>query len=180
MNPSKRPGGPTQDEVMAVALFKIGLRAGDLMIDVGCGSGKVSIAAARIVANVYAIDRRPEAILFAKNKASRNGVKNIKFVCAEASKFLADDNRTFDCAFVGGSYGLAEFLPVLAKRVRRTIVVNAVLVSTLHTTVTTMQELGIFSEVVHLQIARSHGIAGSIRFRPINPVYVIVGKGTAC
>jgi cobalt-precorrin-6B (C15)-methyltransferase len=71
-------------------------------------------------------------------------------------------------------------LPVLAKRVRRTIVVNAVLVSTLHTTITTMQELGIFSEVVHVQIARSQGIAGSIRFWPINPVYVIVGECTAC
>jgi cobalt-precorrin-6B (C15)-methyltransferase len=180
MSPSKMPGGPTQDEVMAVALFKLGLRAGDLMIDAGCGSGKVSIAAARIAANVCAIDRSPEVIRSAKNMASRKGVKNIEFVCAEVSKFLADDDRAFDCAFVGGSHGLAEFLPVLAKRVQRTIVMNAVLVSTLHNAVNTMQELGIFSEVVHVQVARSHGIAGSIRFQPINPVYVIVGKGTAC
>jgi cobalt-precorrin-6B (C15)-methyltransferase len=43
-----------------------------------------------------------------------------------------------------------------------------------------MQELGIFDEVVQVQIARSHAIAGSIMFRPIDPVYVIVGTGAAC
>jgi cobalt-precorrin-6B (C15)-methyltransferase len=180
MSPSKLPGGPTQDEVMAVALFKLGLRDGVSMIDVGCGTGKVSIAAAKTGANVVAIDRRPEAIRFAKKESAREGVKNIRFFCTEATEFLADDDRTFDCAFVGGSHGLFEFLPVLATRVRRRIVVNAVLVSTLQTAVTKMQELGIFDEVVQVQIARSHAIAGSIMFRPIDPVYVIVGTGAAC
>lgn len=180
MSPSKLPGGPTQDEVMAVALFKLGLRDGDCMVDVGCGTGKVSIAAARMGVNVVAIDHRAEAIRFAKKEAEREGVKNIRFFCAEAIEYLAGDNRVFDCAFIGGSHGLAEFLPVLAKRVQRRIVVNAVLVSTLQTAVAKMQDIGIFDEVVQVQIARSHAIAGSIMFRPIDPVYVIVGRGAAC
>jgi len=180
MSPSKLPGGPTQDEVMAVALFKLGLRAGDLVLDIGCGTGKVSIAAARQEAHVVAIDRRTEAVRFAKNAAKHEGVKTIEFICGEAHDFLAADNRIFDCAFVGGSHAISGFLPVLAQRVRRNIVVNAVLVSTLQTTVETMQDLGIFSEVVHLQIARSHRISESIMFKPIDPVYVIVGKGVAC
>jgi cobalt-precorrin-6B (C15)-methyltransferase len=165
---------------MAVALFKLGLRDGDCMIDVGCGTGKVSIAAAQMGANVIAIDRREEAIRFAKKESEREGVKNIRFFCAEATEFLQDKNRIFDCAFIGGSHRLEEFLPVLAKKVRRRIVVNAVLVSTLHTTVEKMREIGIFDEVVHVQIARSHEIAGNIMLKPIDPVYVIVGKGVAC
>jgi cobalt-precorrin-6B (C15)-methyltransferase len=64
--------------------------------------------------------------------------------------------------------------------VRRTIVVNAVLLSTLSQAVATMQQLGILCEVVQVQVARSHEIAGSIMFKPIDPVYVIVGKGTEC
>jgi cobalt-precorrin-6B (C15)-methyltransferase len=52
--------------------------------------------------------------------------------------------------------------------------------STLSQAVTTMQQLGILCEVVQIQVARSHEIAGSIMFKPIDPVYVIVGKGTAC
>jgi cobalt-precorrin-6B (C15)-methyltransferase len=180
MSPPKLPGGPTQDEVMAVALFKLGVRAGDLMLDIGCGTGKISIAAAQMGAKVIAIDRRAEAVRFAEKKAARIKVKTIEFSCAEATEFLSDDDNIFDCAFVGGTHGLAEFLPVLSNRVRRTIVVNAVLVETLQTAVMNMQELGIFLEVVHVQVARSHGIAGSIMFKPIDPVYVIVGKGSAC
>jgi cobalt-precorrin-6B (C15)-methyltransferase len=180
MSPSKLPGGPTKDEIMAVALFKLGLRHGDLMADIGCGTGRVSIAAARMGANVVAIDRRAEAIRFAKKDAKQEGLDRIKFFRAEAADFLCRDERVFDCAFVGGSHGLAEFLPVLAGRVRRRVVVNAVLLSTLQTAVATMQKTGIFEEVVQVQVALSHPIAGSLMFRPIDPVWVIVGKGAAC
>jgi cobalt-precorrin-6B (C15)-methyltransferase len=180
MTPPKLPGGPTQDEVMAIALSKLGLRAGDLMLDIGCGTGKVSIAAARTASRVCAIDRRNEAIRYAKKEAAHKGVGNIDFFCSEATEFLKTDGRIFDCAFVGGSHQLNEVLPLLAKSVRRRIVVNAVLVSTLQTAVATMQEIGIFCEVVHVQIARSHEIGKSIMFRPIDPVYVIVGNGAAC
>jgi precorrin-6B methylase 2 len=31
-----------------------------------------------------------------------------------------------------------------------------------------------------VQAARSKAIAGSIMFRPGDPVYIIVGRGTAC
>ena len=62
-------GGPTQDEVMAISLFKMGLRSEDTLLDLGCGTGKVSIAAAGLVQKVYAVDRRPEAISYAKNAA---------------------------------------------------------------------------------------------------------------
>jgi cobalt-precorrin-6B (C15)-methyltransferase len=180
MNPPKLSGGPTQDEVMAVTLLKLGLRAGDLILDIGSGTGKVSIAAAKKNVHVVAVDRRAEATRFARKAAKNEGVETIEFVCSEACDFLVNDNRIFDCAFVGGSHGIGEFLPVLAQRVRRSIVINAVLVSTLETAVRELQDLGIFSEVTHVQIARSHKIAGSIMFKPIDPVYVIVGKGAAC
>jgi len=94
--------------------------------------------------------------------------------------FLREDDRVFDCAFVGGSKGISAFLPVLAKRVRRTIVVNAVLLSTLETTVGVLQDLGLFCEAVHVQSSRSYAIGGSIMFRPSDPVYIITGSGAAC
>jgi cobalt-precorrin-6B (C15)-methyltransferase len=43
-----------------------------------------------------------------------------------------------------------------------------------------MQRLGIFREVIHVQVSRSYGIGKSIMFKPIDPVYVIVGTGAAC
>ena len=172
-------GGQTQDEIMAVSLFKLGLCNTDILIEIGCGSGKVSVAAANQAKKVFSIDKRPEAIQTARDLAEKNGLHNIEFFCTDASDFLESD-RIFDCAFIGGTQQLSQILPVLTKKVRRTIVVNAVLLSTLTQGVATMKQLGIFYEVVQMQVARSHEIAGSIMFKPIDPVYVIVGKGTAC
>jgi cobalt-precorrin-6B (C15)-methyltransferase len=106
-------------------------------------------------------------------------VCNIEFSCAEAVDFLAAE-RTYDCAFIGGTKNLEAILPVLATKVRRTIVINAVLISTLYDAVETLQQLGIFREAVTVQVARSHKIGQSIMFKPIDPVYVIVGSGTLC
>jgi len=172
-------GGQTQDEIMAVSLFKLGLRETDIVLEIGCGSGKVTIAVAQQAKKVFSIDKRPEAIRTAKESAEKISQNNIEFFCTDAISFLESD-RIFDCAFVGGTQQLSLILPVLTKKVRRAIIVNAVLLSTLNQGVATMKQLGIFYEVVQVQVARSHEIAGSIMFKPIDPVYVIVGKGTAC
>ncbi|MDD1701608.1 MAG: methyltransferase domain-containing protein [Methanoregula sp.] len=172
-------GGPTQDEIMAVSFFYMGLKPGDTVLDLGCGTGKISIAASMTAEKVYAVDRRPEAIEYAAGAAKKAGRKNIDFFPGEAADFLKSD-RVFDCAFVGGSQQIETILPVLSRKVRRVIVVNAVLVSTLATVTKTMQDLGIFREVVHVQVSRSHVLGKSMMFKPIDPVYIIVGSGAAC
>ncbi|WP_292368218.1 bifunctional cobalt-precorrin-7 (C(5))-methyltransferase/cobalt-precorrin-6B (C(15))-methyltransferase [Methanoregula sp. UBA64] len=172
-------GGPTQDEIMAVSLFKLGIRPGDLVFDIGCGTGKVAIAMAGRAKKVWAIDRRPEAIACATAAAEKAGVTNIEFFCGEAADFLPTAPAA-DCAFVGGSREIESFLPALARTVKRTIVVNAVLVSTLATVTDAMQTLGIFSGAVQVQVSRSHPLGKSFMFVPIDPVYIIVGRGTAC
>ncbi|MDD3072080.1 MAG: cobalt-precorrin-6Y C(15)-methyltransferase, partial [Methanoculleus horonobensis] len=82
-------------------------------------------------------------------------------------------------AFVGGSRRLPEVLDLLAGRVQGRIVVNAVMLGTASEAIASMQRLGIFLEAVHLQVSRSASIAGGVMFKPINPVYVIVG-GAGC
>ena len=172
-------GGPTQDEIMAVSLLKMGITGNDTVLDLGCGTGKIAIAAAARAKRVYAVDRRPEAIAFARKAAEIAGAGNIEFFLGEAADFLAT-SPVADCAFVGGSRQIDTILPVLAGKVRRTIVVNAVLVSTLSTVTDTMQALGIFREAVQVQVSRSHPLGKSVMFRPIDPVYIIVGAGAAC
>lgn len=172
-------GGLTQDEIMAVSLFKMGITANDTVLDLGCGTGKVSIAAAGRAKKVYAIDRRPEAIAYTTKAAAGAGVKNIEFFCGEAADFLVSA-PVVDCAFVGGSQQIETILPVLATKVRRVIVVNVVLLSTLTVVTATMQSLGIFREALHVQVSRSHALGKSVMFKPIDPVYIIVGAGAAC
>jgi cobalt-precorrin-6B (C15)-methyltransferase len=175
----KLPGGSTQDEVLAIDLFKLGLSGSDRFIDIGCGTGKVAVAAAAKVKEVVALDRREEAIVFARNEAHRAGRTNIGFVHTEAVAYLKSAGR-FDCAFVGGSHDLTQVITLLADRVERTIVVNAVLLETLHEAVAAMKQTGIFREATLVQVARSHPVAGSIMWKPVDPVYVIVGEAGKC
>jgi cobalt-precorrin-6B (C15)-methyltransferase len=179
MNGTKLAGGPTQDEIMAVSLFKLGLSGSDTVLEIGCGTGKVSVAMARMAKKVYALDLRAEAVSLAAKNAHEADVHNIEFFCTGATEFLHKD-PVFDCAFLGGTKHLEDILPVLAKKVKRTIVINAVLLSTLEQAVTTLKELGLFTEVVQVQVSRSYDLAGSIMFKPIDPVYIIVGRGAAC
>src|SRR5512137_1694471 len=138
----KLPGGPTEDEIMAVSLSKLGIRPGDTVLEIGCGTGKVSVAMAKQAKKVYAVDRRPEAIPVAVETARQAGVPTIEFCCMDAMEFLKKD-QVFDCAFLGGTKNLAVIIPVLAKKVKRTIVINAVLVSTLEHAVETLKDLAI-------------------------------------
>ncbi|WAI01739.1 precorrin-6Y C5,15-methyltransferase (decarboxylating) subunit CbiT [Methanogenium organophilum] len=168
-------GGPTQDEVMAVSLFKLGIQDGDVMADVGCGTGKISIQASGICCHIYAIDRRAEAIDYAKREIENAGAENITLLHGDAVHAL-DEIGALDCAFIGGSGNIETVLDKLAEKVSGRIVVNAVLLDTVSRAVAKMKELGIFVEVVHLQVSRSYELVGDLMFKPIHPVFIIVGE----
>lgn len=172
-------GGPTKDEVMAVALAKLDLQPGDRFMDIGCGTGKIAIHAARQVANVYAIDTRREAIEFARGEAERAGVRNIEFLEGNAADLIPGLPRA-DAAFLGGSRDMDRILPLLAGLKVRSIVVNAVKIDTVAAAIPLMQELGIFREAVLVQVSHANPIGTGYMWKPANPVAIIVGGTPPC
>jgi len=56
--------------------------AGRRVLELGCGLGLVSVAAALAGADVLAVDRSPEAVTFAAANAARNGATVATAVCA--------------------------------------------------------------------------------------------------
>jgi cobalt-precorrin-6B (C15)-methyltransferase len=172
------PGGPTKDEIMAVSLQKLGLRRGDIFVDIGCGTGTIAVNAAPFVQKVYAVDIREEAARETRNEAARRGLASIEVSCEHGADLIMRLPH-IDCAFVGGSRDLSRVLRLLAGKRVRTVVVNAVLLSTLHEAVRVMEELGIFREAVHVMVSRSTPLAGDLMFRPLDPVFIITG-GTPC
>ena len=171
----KVAGGPTQDEVMAVSLQKMGIKAGDVVADIGCGTGKVAIAMGEIAGKVYAIDVRMEAIEASQVNVDAWGCSNVEVRHQDGLEFLKGCGH-LDGAFVGGTKHLKEMLGLLKDRVTGRIVINAVLLSSLNQAVESLVELGIFKEVVQVQVSRSYGLGGSVMFRPIDPVFIIVGE----
>jgi ubiquinone/menaquinone biosynthesis C-methylase UbiE len=75
-----------------------GIKAGDRVLDVGCGTGSLAIAAAKVVGtagSVVGIDPSPEFIVRAAKKAGRAG--NVRFVTG-AAQDLPFDDASFDVA----------------------------------------------------------------------------------
>ncbi|UUX92833.1 precorrin-6Y C5,15-methyltransferase (decarboxylating) subunit CbiT [Methanoplanus endosymbiosus] len=171
----KLTGGPTQDEIMAISMQKLGLLKDDIFVDIGCGTGKISVEASKYCKAVIAIDKREEAIEFADREIEKSTAENISLIKEEASKALLEIDY-LDCAFIGGSVNIEAVLDRLYDIVQRRIVINAVMLETASKTVSKMRELGIFEEVVYVQVARSYDIAGGTMFKPINPVYIISGS----
>jgi cobalt-precorrin-6B (C15)-methyltransferase len=171
-------GGPTKDEIMAVSLAKLALQPGDIFADIGCGTGKIAVTAASRVRQVFAVDIREEAVSCTRQLASEQDTKNIEISCENGVDLLKRLPQ-IDAAFIGGSRDLDAVLTILAEKKVRSVVVNAVLLSTLQESVSAMQRLSIFREVVQVMIARSHHLGNGIMFRPLDPVFIIVG-GCTC
>lgn len=173
-------GGPTKPEIIAVSLSKLGLRDGDRFADIGCGTGSVSIEAAKLARNltIYAIDARNEALRATETNFKTFNIENARILAGEASDLLRSENFTdfIDCAFVGGTKNIGSVLEALVKKKARSIVVNAVRIETVVRTIEAMKKLEIFDEVIHISVSRSAPIAGETMFKPENPVYIIVGK----
>ncbi|MGB9132733.1 MAG: precorrin-6Y C5,15-methyltransferase (decarboxylating) subunit CbiT [Methanosarcina sp.] len=173
-------GGPTKPEIIAVSLSKLGLRDGDRFADVGCGTGSVSIEAAKIARNltIYAIDAREEALLATETNFKNFNITNARLLAGEASDILGSKDfiDSIDCAFVGGTKNIDSVIRILVEKKARSIVVNAVRIETVVRTIEAMKKLDIFDEVVHISVSRSAPIAGETMFKPENPVYIVVGK----
>jgi ubiquinone/menaquinone biosynthesis C-methylase UbiE len=70
-------------------LQETGLKSGDKFLDVGCGEGYFSIAAAKIVGNkgkVYAIDSYEKSIVVLKEQIQRENIGNIEAIVADVTQ----------------------------------------------------------------------------------------------
>ena len=66
----KLPGTATQEENISIAMGKLNIKPGQVFLDIGCGSGAVSLAASRYTDRIYGIDRREEAVQMCRARVS--------------------------------------------------------------------------------------------------------------
>ena len=99
-----------------VALERHPPRAGERVLDVGCGFGETSIQLARLVGDrgeVVGLDPAKTFIETGRADADRANVRNVTFVCDDAQTWR--DARPFDLIF--GRFGIMFFAqPVIALR----------------------------------------------------------------
>ena len=167
-------GGPTKDEILAIAIQKLDVRPGDIFADIGCGTGKVTLSMAPIASWVHSIDIREEAFRWTETRISNENIKNVTMYHEDAAKTLSNLKK-LDVAFVGGSKNLWQIVGELYKLKVRSVVIAAVMLDTAYNAVRFLQEFNMFYEIIHIQVSKSKPIAGGLMLKPIDPVYLIHG-----
>lgn len=168
------PGTPTQPEIIAVALSKLGIKNTDIFVDIGCGSGSVSIAAAGYAKHVIAIDNRKEAIFASSANIKESKIKNIEVIKGNAEILLPDID--LNCAFIGGSKNIGKILGILIQKGSARFVVSAVRIETVAFALDIMKKNDVFKELLQIQLSRGNELAGGIMLKPENPVFLICGE----
>ncbi|MFJ3715861.1 precorrin-6y C5,15-methyltransferase (decarboxylating) subunit CbiE [Streptomyces sp. NPDC090057] len=165
----------TKFEVRALALARLGPRLGDLVWDVGAGSGSVAVECARLGAAAVAVERTADGVERIRANAAAHGV-DVDVVHGAAPDALhgLDDP---DAVFVGGGgRELPAVVGVCARRARRTVVVAMAALDRVPAARAALTEAGLRCEGVLLQSSRLAPLPGDVtRLAAANPVFLLWG-----
>ncbi len=150
---------------------KLNIKPGQVFLDIGCGSGAVSLAASRYTDKIFGIDRREEAV-----QMCRANVPG-EFFLGDAATVLPELPRVDRC-FIGGTRGIDEFFPLLLEKAAPgcVIVVDLARLGIAARVAQMMKEAGIFQELIQIHIARGYDLGGDIALKPVNPIFMVIGK----
>ncbi|MGW1007206.1 precorrin-6y C5,15-methyltransferase (decarboxylating) subunit CbiE [Streptomyces sp. NPDC002520] len=166
----------TKFEVRALALARLGPRPGDLVWDVGAGSGSVAVECARLGAAVVAVEKTPDGVERIRANADAHGadVRVLHGEAPDALSGLADDP---DAVFVGGGgRELPAVVEACARRARRTVVVAMAALDRVPAARRALTSAGFHCDGVLLQSSRLAPLPGDVtRLAATNPVFLLWG-----
>lgn len=163
----------TKYEVRALALARLGPRTGDLVWDIGAGSGSVAVECARFGAAVVAVERTADGVERIRANAAAHGV-DVQVVHGAAPEALAELPDP-DAVFVGGGgRDLPAVVDRCARRARRAVVVTLAAVDRVESVRSALEGAGLKPDGVLLQSSRLAPLPGGVsRLAAANPVFVL-------
>lgn len=168
-------GMVTKAEVRALALAWLGPGVGDLVWDVGAGSGSVAIECARLGAAAIAVERDAQACARIRGNAERHGVP-VELVEGGAPAALADLPDP-DAVFVGGGGDdLPAILEAAAARGPRVVVAALATVERVALARAALAAAGLGVDGTLLQASRLAPLGTGTRFAALNPVVLLRGR----
>ena len=170
-----RSGMITKPEIRAQVLARLGPGPGDLVWDVGAGSGSVAIECARLGAAAIAVEHDPESCTRIRRNADRHGVC-VRMVEGVAPDVLADLAEP-DAVFVGGSGGaFEEIVRLCASRTLRSVVLTLIGLERVVPAGEILERCGFEAETACIQASRMKGVGSLHRLVPEPPVFVVSGN----
>lgn len=170
-----RSGMITKPETRALVLARLGPGPGDLVWDVGAGSGSVAVECARLGAAAITVERDAESCVRIRENASRHDAY-VQVVEGEAPVALHNLPEP-DAVFVGGTgESFEETLKVAAVRARRCIVLTLITLERVVPAAEILEGCGLAVETTFLQASRMKGVGSLHRLAAETPVFVVAGR----
>ena len=166
----------TKEAVRALALAKLELHRASHLIDIGAGTGSVSIEAALQYPSlqVTAIERNPAALRLLDENRQHFACGNIEILPGEAPMVITE---RADAIFMGGSGGhLTELIDWSMRQLHPAgrLVMTFILQENLNTALTHLDHLGVQGvDCLQLQVSSLTALGSGHYFKPNNPVFVI-------
>ena len=188
---SKTPGIPdeefertesvpiTKEEIRAIQISKGRLSAGQTVLDIGCGSGSVTIEAAIQVeesGKVIGVDIDPNAIELTEKNLKKFGIINYTLIEGNAKDKISELPQV-DTIFIGGTGGDTKDIVELCQNKIKSggrIVIGVILIETLYSVLQTIEKLDFESvDITQITIGKSRKTKTGTMMLARNPVTVI-------
>lgn len=168
----------TKEEIRILTMAKARICPTDVVIDIGAGTGSLTVEAARQAWNgqVYSIERNHDGIELIERNIDLFKLKNVTVLEKEAPDGL-DDLPCCNVAIIGGS---GHSLQAIIDSVDRLlfpggrIVVNCVTLQTLYECIAYMRTKADYKyEAVQVQISRLNAVGPYDMMKALNPIFII-------
>ena len=166
----------TKEDIRILSIAKMNLEENSKILDVGAGTGSISIQAAKICAKgqVIAIEKDEEALDIIKKNKEKFNCENLNIIEGETLEVEEHINDSFNSIFIGGSGGnLEEIISRYQNKLLNngTMVLNFITINNLNRALEILKELNYKTECIQVAISKAKGKSNMLIAN--NPIFII-------
>lgn len=152
----------TKEEIRTISISKLDLRPESRMLDIGAGTGSISIQMAKSCLNgeVIAIEKDGEALDLIYRNKEKFHADNLQVVCGEALEVEKYIEPYFDGIFIGGSSGnIEEIIRCYGHKLKHNgkMVLNFITLKNLNKSMNVLESMNYSLECIQVSVNRIHG-----------------------
>ncbi len=169
----------TKAEIRVQVLAKAQISRYDRVLDVGAGTGSISIEAAGLASEgvVYAIEHNPEAQALILANQNKFGISNLRMIPGVAPEIF-EEIAPVNVCIIGGSNGrLSEILKTVPLVEGGRIVITAVTIETVAQGLKLLKDFNYLDiDTVSVQVVRWKEVQTLHMAQALNPIFIISAR----